>query len=136
MIRSVLAVVVLVCCSVVAQAQEKPQFKTPNDISFRTADINSEGTRIAAELFSPKDATGKLATIVMSHGWGGTAAALRPDAVVFARAGFLVVVFDYRGWGNSDARLISVGKPPVPVGNNFLVEVAEVRGVVLSLIHI
>jgi dienelactone hydrolase len=130
MIRSTLTAALLVWFSVAAEAQDRRQYKAPVDIAFRTANINSEGTRMAAELFSPKDATGKLPTIVMSHGWGGTVAALRPDAVVFARAGFLVLAIDYRGWGNSDARLISTGKPQVPVGNNFLVEVAEVRGVV------
>jgi len=72
---------------------------------------------MAAEVFSPKGANEKLPTILMSHGWGGTAEALRPDAVVFARAGFLVVTFDYRGWGNSDARLIASGKPTKKDGN-------------------
>jgi predicted acyl esterase len=65
----------------------------------------------------------------MSHGWGGTADALRPDAVVFARAGFLVVTFDYRGWGNSDSRLIAVTKPTEKDGK-LMAEVVEVRGVV------
>ena len=37
---------------------------------------------------------------------------LRPDAVVFARAGYLVVTFDYRGWGESDSRkAVSQGQP-------------------------
>jgi hypothetical protein len=91
---------------------KKAGFKVPDDVTFRTADILSEGTRMAAEVFSPKTpGSERLPTIVMSHGWGGTAAALRPDAVRFARAGYLVVAFDYRGWGNSDSRLVAVGKP-------------------------
>ena len=36
---------------------------------------------MAVEVFSPKGANEKLPTILMSHGWGGTAEALRPDAV-------------------------------------------------------
>src|SRR5262249_27500414 len=71
----------------------------------------------------------KLPTIVMSHGWGGTAAALRPDAVRFARAGYLVVAFDYRGWGSSDSRLVAVGKPEKKDGK-LVAEVKEVREVV------
>ncbi len=125
----------LFCLSPSTSAQEKSAasstYTAPQDIAYRTADIISEGTRMAAELFAPKDATDKLPTIVMSHGWGGTAAALRPDAVVFARAGFLVVVFDYRGWGNSDARLISTGTaPPIQAGDKWVAEVTKVRGVV------
>ncbi len=89
-----------------------PEFKIPEDITFRTADIQSDGTRMAAEVYAPKNPkTDKLPTIVMSHGWGGTAAILRPDAIRFAQAGYLVVAFDYRGWGNSDSRLVAANKP-------------------------
>ena len=109
----------------------KPGFKVPDDVTFRTADIMSEGTRMAAEVFAPKDPKGeKLPTIVMSHGWGGTAAMLRPDGVAFARAGYLVVTFDYRGWGKSDSRLILAGKPPEKKDGKLVAEVKEVREVV------
>ena len=84
---------------------------------------------MSAEVFSPKNSQDKLPTIVMSHGWGGTADALRPDGIAFARAGFLVVTFDYRGWGNSDARLVSRSKPNMQDGK-LMAEVVEVRGVV------
>jgi dienelactone hydrolase len=110
--------------------EKKPDFKVPDDVAFRTADIMSEGTRMAAEVFAPKEPkTDKLPTILMSHGWGGTARSLRPDAIVFARAGYLVVTFDYRGWGNSDSRLVAVGKPKEKDGK-LVAEVKEVRGVV------
>jgi uncharacterized protein len=87
--------------------------------------------RMVAEVYAPKaaKADAKLPTIVMSHGWGGTVAGLRPDAIVFARAGYLVVAFDYRGWGNSDSRLVQVGKPERKDGK-LTAEVKEVREVV------
>src|SRR5262249_31108405 len=53
----------------------------------------------------------------------------RPDAIRFAQAGYLVVAFDYRGWGESDSRLIAVGKLQKKDGN-FVAEVKEVREVV------
>ncbi len=91
----------------------------------------SEGTRMAAEVFAPKNPRGeKLPTIVMSHGWGGTAAGLRPDAVAFARAGYLVVAFDYRGWGKSDSRLILADKTLEKKDGKLIAEVREVREVV------
>jgi dienelactone hydrolase len=100
------------------------------DVSFRAADIMSEGTRMAAELFAPRNPKAdRLPTVVMSHGWGGSAAALRPDAIRFAQAGYLVVAFDYRGWGNSDSRLVAVGKPEQKDGK-LVAEVKEVREVV------
>ena len=107
---------------------DRPQW-VPEDIDYRTDAIVSEGTRMHAEVFTPKGAEGELPAIVMSHGWGGTAEALRPDAVAFAQAGFLTVAFDYRGWGGSDARLIATGKPASKDGK-LIAEVKEVRGVV------
>ena len=81
-------------------------FTSPPELEYRTADIWSEGTRMSADVFSLKSLNGKkLPTILMAHGWGGTRAALRPDAVGFAKAGYLVVTFDYRGWGDSDSRI-------------------------------
>jgi dienelactone hydrolase len=109
----------------------KPDFKAPEDVDFRTEDIVSEGTRMAAEVFAPKRPKSKrLPTIIMSHGWGGTAKALRPDAIAFARAGYLVVAFDYRGWGKSDGRLVLAGKRPAKKDGKLIAEVTEVRGVV------
>ncbi len=126
------AVLTVSIASLGGSAQEKkPDFEVPDDVAFRTADILSEGTRMAAEVFAPKDPkTDKLPTIVMSHGWGGTAKMLRPDAIAFARAGYLVVAFDYRGWGNSDSRLILAGGKPTRKDGKLVAEVKEVREVV------
>jgi dienelactone hydrolase len=67
----------------------------------------------------------------MAHGWGGVAAHLRPDAVVFAQAGYLVVTFDYRGWGASDSRVyLTSPQPPRTDNLQFTAEVKEVREVV------
>ncbi len=120
----------LASCGLYAQ-EKKPDFKAPDDVVCRTADIMSEGTRMAAEVFTPKNPkSDKLPTIVMSHGWGGTAALLRPDAIAFARAGYLVVAFDYRGWGKSDSRLILADKKIEKRDGKLVAEVKEVREVV------
>src|SRR5262245_13722115 len=114
-------------------AQRGPApYKPPEEIVFRQATIVSEGTRLAAEVFTRKGNEGKpLPTIIMCHGWGGVAERLRPDAVVFARAGYFVVTFDYRGWGASEGRVVLTkpaarGKP----GEPFTAEVKEIREVV------
>ena len=102
-------------------------FSPPEDLSFRKDNIMSEGVRLGAEVFSLKaNAEKKLPTIVMCHGWGGTARALRSDAVVFARAGYLVVSFDYRGWGASDGRIIRIGKKSKNGGGAAVKEIREV----------
>jgi len=113
-------------------AQEKqPEFGVPDEITFRAAGILSEGTRMAAEVFAPKEPKeGRLPTIITCHGWGGLAEHLRPDALAFAKAGYLVVTFDYRGWGKSDSRLIPAGGKPEPKDGKLIAEVKEVREVV------
>jgi len=76
-------------------------------IAERKVDIYSEGVRMSGTVFYPQALEGKkLPTVVMSHGWGGTAALLRPQVERFARAGYFVLAFDYRGWGDSDARWV------------------------------
>jgi dienelactone hydrolase len=110
-------------------------FKAPDNIDYRVANVMSEGVRLHAELFSLKSLAGRqLPTVIMAHGWGGTAANFRRDAIDLANAGYLVITFDYRGWGESDLRLILVGPSPVKPtsGQNqkFTAEVTEVREVV------
>lgn len=125
-----------VCLSppfLLAEGGRKPsQFSPPDGIAYRTADIQSEGTRLSAELFAPANPMEeKLPTIIMSHGWGGQASLLRPDALAFAKAGYLVVTFDYRGWGASDGRLVATGPIPASDGKQpFTTEVRELREIV------
>jgi dienelactone hydrolase len=91
-------------------------------------DIISEGVRLTGEVFRPKDRPEgeRLPTIILCHGWGGTAAMLRTEALAFARAGFMAITFDYRGWGASDGRVI-LARPRPPLDNKSRVYQAEVR---------
>ena len=104
------------------------------EVAARTATVMSEGVRLHADLFYPKSQEGKrLPAVIMSHGWGGTAAMLRTQATDIAAAGYLVVAFDYRGCGRSDSRVVLTGPAPV-VGTGgeprYTAEVREVREVV------
>jgi len=111
-----------------ATAPQTGGFKAPDNIEFRTAKIMSEGVRLNAELFSLKSLSGKqLPTIIMAHGWGGTAANFRWDALAFANAGYFVVTFDYRGWGQSDGRVIVTAQPEKKEGRRFSAQVEELR---------
>jgi dienelactone hydrolase len=103
-----------------------PPFRMPDSILVRPVDFYSEGTRLSGTLFSDRAAAGKLPTIVMAQGWGGTAASLEREAAAFAQAGYLVLTFDYRGWGKSDSRIV-LTSPREPAQKNNWRYTAEVR---------
>jgi len=117
--------------------QEATPFSIPDSVNVRKAAIWSEGTRMAANLYSPKSAAGKLPTIIMAYGWGGTMERFRAEAVAFAQAGYLVVMFDCRGRGDSDARVILAAPEPAErPGNRFTAEVVELRGMLDPLAEV
>ena len=67
--------------------------------------IWSGGVRLAGDIYTPAGMTPgeKLPGILLVHGWGGVKANLTRDrAPRFAAKGFVVLVFDYKGWGESN----------------------------------
>ena len=73
----------------------------------------SEGVRLAGDLYRPADAgleagadTGggeARAGVVLCHGYTGVKSLYLPDnARVLAEAGYVVLAFDYKGWGASE----------------------------------
>jgi dienelactone hydrolase len=103
-------------------------FKAPENIDFRVANIISEGVRLHAEIYSQKSLAGKpLPTIIQAHGWGGVAANFRLDSIALANAGYLVITFDYRGWGQSDGRIVLKTAPEKKDGRIFAAQVEELR---------
>jgi len=80
---------------------------TREDVTF-----DSHGTACVAWLYRPTGATNPP-IIVMAHGFAAIRA-LRLDAYAtrFAEAGYAVLVFDYRGWGDSPGeprRVLDIG---------------------------
>ncbi|WP_204163346.1 alpha/beta hydrolase [Nocardioides gilvus] len=90
-----------------------------SDLPFTTSEqtFRSDGTMCAARVYRPAadpSATEILRpVIVMGHGFGGVRALrLYAYAERFVAAGYLVVVFDYRGFGESEGsprQLLDVG---------------------------
>jgi len=76
----------------------------------------SEGVRLAGDLFLPAGLSPgeRRAGIVLCHGYTGVRSLYLPDnARVLAEAGYVVLTFDYKGWGDSEgprARLAPYGR--------------------------
>lgn len=119
---------------VLAAAPVLGQDALPAKIESRAVNVWSDGTRLSGDLFFPegKSAGDRYPGIVLSHGWGGTRDHLNQAYAPFiAAAGFVVLTIDYRGWGDSDSRLVLVGKQPEPEANGeATVKVKLVREIV------
>ena len=98
------------------------QCQQTNDIEVKSVNIYSDGTRLSGEIFYPvpKVRIEKHPAILLCHGWGGLKSHLNQSyAPAFAKAGFVVLTFDYRGWGESDSRLVVEGEMPKPDENGM-----------------
>ena len=77
------------------------------DVDTSEVILWAEGSRLAAEILKPVGAGDAVPAILLCHGWGGLKEHLKERyAEPFARAGFACLIFDYRGWGGSDGRLV------------------------------
>jgi hypothetical protein len=74
-------------------------------MTIKPAAFYSEGVRLVGDLYIPEDlAPGDgRAGIVLCHGYTGVRTIYLPDnARVLSDAGYVVLNFDYKGWGDSD----------------------------------
>lgn len=71
----------------------------------KPVEFYSEGCKIAAHLYYPDNyqSGSALPAIILCHGFAGIKELLLPEyAKSFATAGFMVLTFDYRGFGESE----------------------------------
>ena len=89
----------------------------PETVEKRAITIWSDGTRMAGDLYLPKNRKEgeKLPAIVFCAGTGGTKGGtggrLGP---IFAEKGYVALAFDYRGWGKSESQLMAAEPQPKP----------------------
>lgn len=85
-------------------------------MSSQRVDFYSEGTRLAGDLFLPENLMPgeKRAGVLLCHGYTGVRNLYLPDtARALTAAGYVVLTFDYKGWGDSDgpkSRLAPYGR--------------------------
>ncbi len=74
-------------------------------MSNETVSFYSEGVRLGGNLFLPDDLRPgeRRAGVVLCHGYTGVRDLYLPDnARVLNQAGYVVLTFDYKGWGDSE----------------------------------
>lgn len=76
------------------------------DVYHQDVSFYSDGMRLAAEIFTPigdPDSSGTRPGLVMAQGFGGLKVMnVNVFAQYFASSGFTSLIFDYRGFGDSD----------------------------------
>ena len=94
-----------------------------SEVESRHIDVWSDGTRLSGDLWYPKGLSSEDSrpAVILCHGWGGLRSHLNQAyAPEFAKAGYVVLTFDYRGWGDSDSRLVVKEKMPEPDENGMI----------------
>ncbi len=129
---------VLLALTLNASAQQTPKAKAqrrpalPDNVEKRTVSIWSDATRMAGHLYLPKNRKpeDKLPAVVLCAGTGGTKESTGTRlGPILAQHGFIALAFDYRGWGESDSRLMSVDtQPKVEAGQELTIKVKPLRG--------
>jgi dienelactone hydrolase len=79
------------------------------DTDHQKVTIWSQGVRLAGDIYKPKGLApdAKLPGILMVPGWGGNKGNVgRNYAKHFASAGFVVLAFDFKSWGESDGPVV------------------------------
>lgn len=134
-IFTVVAIMSGVLMSCAATAQEEKTVENFPTVLQRDIILWSDGTRLSGVLLYPKDREEgeKLPAIVLCNGWGGTKAFLMRSGIAprFAAAGYVVIHYDYRNWGDSDSRLVVRGEMPMPDKDGYMtVKAQAIREVV------
>jgi alpha-beta hydrolase superfamily lysophospholipase len=89
-------------------------------VTFSSAD----GLSLAGWFVYPEDKIGHGAAIILCHGYGATRAVTLPVAAVLTRHGYSALLFDFRGHGESEGDLVTLGHD----------EVQDVQGAVTYLL--
>ena len=71
----------------------------------RTVEFYSEGFKLDGDVYTPEDLPSgeKRAAVLLCHGYTGVKNLYLPDNAKFLnQAGYVAMVFDYKGWGDSE----------------------------------
>ena len=98
---------------------------TDHDLTYEAVTFPStDGLLLAGWFIFPKDENGNGAAIILCHGHASTRAELLPEAAILVRHGYGTLLFDFRGHGESEGDLVTLGHD----------EVQDVQGAVAYLL--
>ena len=114
-----------------APKKAAPRAPLSENVEKRAVTVWSDGTRMAGDVYRPKDlaADAKAPAIILCAGTGGTKAGTQARVgALFANEGYVVLAFDYRGWGLSESQLMAVEQQPAAgEKNEMTIQVRALR---------
>mgnify|MGYP001125295007 CR=1 FL=1 len=126
---AVLAILSGALMSPTTMAQKEKAVENFPAVLQRNIILWSDGTRLSGVLLYPRDRGEgeKFPAIVLCNGWGGTKAFLMRSGIAprFAAAGYVVINYDYRNWGDSNSRLVVRGEMPKPDKDGYVTVKAQ-----------
>jgi len=103
-------------------------------VDYKPVTIWSQGVRLAGDLYQPKglSASERLPGLLLVPGWGGSKKNLEANyAPHFAASGFIVLSFDFKGWGESDGPLTSTqALSPTEESESLSIQGSHIRKVI------
>ncbi len=115
-ITYVAALALLLGLAATASAQQKAK-PLPDGAEKKIVTIYSDGTKMLGDLYVPAGLQkgDKRPAVIFCAGTAGTKRGTPTQmAPYFLEAGFVFLAFDYRGWGDSDGKLMPVEPLPKP----------------------
>ncbi|MDP6377702.1 MAG: alpha/beta fold hydrolase [Pseudomonadales bacterium] len=109
------------------------------DVQDKAINIYADGVRLAGNMWYPEgfDTAKARPAVLMVHGWGGEKSHLNQAyAPQIAAAGYPVLTFDYRGWGESDGAIFAISPTPRDDTQPFEARVREIRTIVNPLVEL
>jgi len=89
----------------------------PEGAQKKSVTIYSDGIKMAGDLYFPADfkKDDKRPAVIFCNGTGGTRKGTPTKlATHLLKAGYVFLAFDYRGWGDSDGKLMPLEALPKP----------------------
>lgn len=108
--------ILLLAMAATASSQQKAK-PLPDGTEKKTVAIYSDGTKMMGDLYLPAGLRkgDKRPAVVFCAGTAGVKSGTPTQmAPYFLDAGFVFLAFDYRGWGDSDGKLIPLEPLPKP----------------------
>lgn len=105
-----------------------------SDVNRKSITIWSQGIRLAGDIYKPGrlKANENIPGILLVPGWGGNKQNLGKNyASHFAKQGFVVLAFDFKGWGESDGPLLALEPlPETGIATEQALKTTQIREVV------